>query len=100
MSIACLAELLLKRKFAEEMGTVASDCAVKEGCAQVCREAGQAAHILSAEALSLDEFQTLQGRRLIRGQRSGATVEVYSVDERGLAQGQEPPGGDGKRAIY
>jgi leucyl-tRNA synthetase len=34
-------------------------CALQEGCAQVCLEAGQCGHSLSAEALELDEFETL-----------------------------------------
>ncbi len=53
----------------------------------------KAAHSLSAEALGLDEFETLAREKAYLADAFGVPVEIFSADEAGEDQGQEPPGG-------
>jgi hypothetical protein len=55
------------------------------------------AHFLSAVALGLDEFETLQKEKAYLAAAFGAPEDVFSGGGgRRRSQGQEPPGGNGK----
>jgi leucyl-tRNA synthetase len=61
----------------------------------------KAAHSLGAEALSLDEFETLSRRRHILNLRWGVPVEVYSADKAGEdPKGKIKQAEPGRPAIY
>ncbi len=61
----------------------------------------KAAHSLSAEALGLDEFETLSREKAYLQTALGVPVEIYSADEAGEdPKGKSKQAEPGRPAIY
>lgn len=73
----------------------------KKDAPKYAQKLAKAAHSLSAEALSLDEFQTLSREKEYLQTALGVPVEVYSADEPGAdPKGKSKQAEPGRPAIY
>lgn len=73
----------------------------KKDAPKYAQKLAKAAHSLSAEALGLDEFQTLSSEKEYLQTALGVPVEVYSADEPGAdPKGKSRQAEPGRPAIY
>jgi len=73
----------------------------KKDAPKYAQKLAKAAHSLSAEALGLDELQTLTREKEYLASAFGVPVEVYSADEPGAdPKGKSKQAEPGRPAIY
>jgi len=73
----------------------------KKDAPKYAQKLAKVAHSLSAEALSLDEFETLSRERAYMANAFGVPVEVCSADEPGAdPKGKSKQAEPGRPAIY
>jgi leucyl-tRNA synthetase len=73
----------------------------KKDAPKYAQKLAKAAHSLSAEALGLDEFETLSREKAYLQTALGVPVEIYSADEAGEdPKGKSKQAEPGRPAIY
>ena len=73
----------------------------KKDAPKYAQKLAKAAHSLSAEALGLDEFETLSREKAYLALAMGVPVEIYSADEAGEGpKGKSRQAEPGRPAIY